>query len=172
MLFLARDFVYRGISQYQREADLQKQFQSLAAAWRAPTDRDAPDVLFPKQVSDFKLVGHAADVRIPELGIDVPGRRARYESPRSVVDLFLLPITGSECDSLLQHVQQVLEGKAGYRHFGLNQTDIKLYRYSLWTPKEKGVLLWCAGWLLFARTATDGEPDAFLRAYLGINQAR
>jgi hypothetical protein len=168
VLFLGRSFIRYGISQYQRESALQQQYESLAASWHAPAEADSPDVLFPKRVGDFKRVAEAqaGRVAIPEISIDLPGRRARYESPRWAVEFFLFRITESECESVLQSVERAVEGRAGYRHFAIRQTNLKRFGYALSTPKEKGTLLWAAGWLLFARTTDGYEPDDFLTAYL------
>jgi serine/threonine protein kinase len=172
-LLLAPKLIRWGLNQHEHEAAIQEQFLALAASWQPPTDRDKSRDLLPKRLGDFTLIEQSDNAFIPELGIEVPGRRARYESQRGTVDLFAYQMTGRDCETLLRRVENAFSDKHETTSYRVGPVDsrsggtrIMRYSYAIRKPKQKGTFLWCADWLLLARTTQDCEPDDLLKAYL------
>jgi len=181
---------------FQREA--QKQIQentellALAGKWQPPSTDASAELLFPKQVGEYQLIDHASPAGIPDLRIDVPLRQATYEGNARQIDVFLLRATSLECEALFRRIEDLADRRrpnrpsddkwddgpdwrGSWSWYGPIETGgggvtVKRLGFRRSSPRDHVGFLWCADWLLIARTKQDASPEDFLKAYLQSSQ--
>lgn len=160
---------------------LESEFEwvTLGSQWRAPAQDIADDQLFPLTVGLFQRASVDREASLPELGIDLPGRRAIYSQPGGRrVEIFAYSATPLECEGLASRLKEILHpaSTGAGNSFGDNQQTPdglravygegarKMHRWETEVGADDGVFWWGQGWFIFARSVAD--PGGFLKSWL------
>jgi hypothetical protein len=151
------------INKFKDEVARSNEWTSFGVLWRGPpADADAAR-LFPAQVAGFALSGNDRVAGIPELGINLAGRRAIYQRDKTTIEVYVWRATAPERDAAYKSVASAVEARGGLR--GHVQVNARL-KYSASNPADGGVFWGDGQWLFLARTTSDEDMDKFLRSYL------
>jgi tRNA A-37 threonylcarbamoyl transferase component Bud32 len=186
---LVIDFLRREtLTQIRENAEL----LASAGQWQPPLPDASGEQLFPKQVGEYRLIDYASPAGIPDLRIDVPLRQATYEGNARQIDIFLIRATSLECEALFRRIEDLADRRRPDRPSEDEWDDgpdwhgtwswygpieahgggvtVKRLGFRRSSPRDHVGFLWCADWLLIARTKKDASPEDFLKLYMQSNK--
>jgi hypothetical protein len=168
---------FRGIwNQLSQEMDRARDFESAGRLWRPPPEDSGPDVLFPRQVGNYVLIGNDQNADQLSFGIRAKGRHATYRASEGTIELYVYRKSDAECYELATRVYDkvnIKEGQkdpaGGFRSLR-GSPDSPPLVYSHIPPLQKsrnGIVWWKDGWFLHATADTPTpKPLEFLTQYL------
>ncbi len=139
----------------------QRQWEEVGRFWRPPPANAAPELLFPGQVKDYKLMAHNLKADIGEFDLHADGRRAVYKAPWGTIDLFVFHATKLEKEAFFRRVSDVLQPMKKSDHDDQNSKKIPgstsfvgnadgtYLSYSMAsgpTSNRRGVFWWSKNW--------------------------
>jgi serine/threonine protein kinase len=153
----------------EHEFARQEEWNALASSWKPPADEVFTTHLFTEDPAGYALQEQDDRAAVPEFNITLPGRRARYAAPDGgSVELFVYRPTPAEKQAVYQRVMDTVKSH-GSGHFISGSPDGPRVVYSIFS-EEDGVLWYGHGWLFFARSRDQADPQGFLLKFLPVLQ--
>ncbi|MCC6234195.1 MAG: hypothetical protein IT580_16245 [Verrucomicrobiales bacterium] len=152
----------RTLQSARAQANSETARAQFVARWRPPTLRPGISPL-PPQVRGRLATNQTTQVRLPDLGLDLPGWSASYGTPGAdTIDVLALPPGTTDPAPLFARVQQDYDASPGNQALLRASDRVRLSRVS----PQRVLDIWTLhGWIFVFSAPTDPGTD-FIRACL------
>ena len=165
LLLCGGGVAFFGARLFQAGVQQLAQDEEFAQAWQSPV-ADAPAEAFaPERVLDYERTSVDEEGAFPALGLDQDGPHAVYERGADRIEVSAYRMDETAKTAAFEEVIRRINDGDRFKmksHVRLPRS----LRFHIEPPELNGVLWHAGGWLVFVRSATVGELDGFLKAYL------
>ena len=164
------------VNQIQVQVQDIQNWNALAETWKSPSEDADTEILFPAQVGDYQRSSIDGQSAIAELGIDVTGQRAVYNSDDEN-ELFAYRCNSLEREGIFYGIEQAVGDSdedsssspiRSRRQLHGESGEIHLWEIALPSEMTNAAIWWGDDWLFLAKS--QGDSMEFLRAFL-LSQA-
>jgi hypothetical protein len=134
---------------------------ALERDWAPPGDAPAAE-WFPPAIAEFQRSGTPhSNAQLPELGVNLPGFRATYETGGKAVEVFAWRASEVEKDGIFDHAKKAHDAIGG-SHWRVQGTN-RYYEQRAGRPR---LLFWWRKETLFLFRSATEDPRPFSKIYL------